>query len=203
MWMPVIRTSVLALSLAASLLAACTSTGPREAAGPMASPQVTVSSELEQRGITKPEGVQVENAGQPGTKRLIRRAISDLKKVDLWSPLTKHLYGVKFATRPGRDSIPDDGHLADAFLTAKIDGDEGGTFCDIMFFPAAMRDDLARWRSYHARGLLSEPAPSGRQFWASIMAHELAHCLKEKRGEIAAGKWERRALEAVRSAGLE
>lgn len=174
-----------------------------EGAAPSPRAPGPVSPAPEQRGITKPRGVLVENAGQPGTKTIIRRAMADLKKVGLWRPLTKHLYGVKFATRPGRHSIPDDGHLADAFLTARIDGDEGGTYCDIMFFPAAMEDDLTRWRGYHARGLLPEPAPTDRQFWASIMAHELAHCLREKRGEEEAGRWEQRALEAVREAGLE
>ncbi|MGI8775289.1 MAG: hypothetical protein ACR2KQ_09830 [Actinomycetota bacterium] len=189
--------------LVALLMGACSGASTPEPAARPTAPDTAPSPGLEQRGITKPEGVIVENAAQPGTKKLVREAIADLKEVGIWRKLTKHLYGVKFATRPGRNSVPPDGHLADAFLTAKVDGDVGGTYCDIMFFPVAMADDLARWRSYHAQGLVAEPAPTARQFWASIMAHELSHCMRKKRGEKAARAWEKRALEAVISARLE
>ncbi len=143
------------------------------------------------------------NAALGGSKRLVNTAIGDLKKVGLWRPLTNHLYSLKFATRLGRLNVPEDGHLADAYLTAAINGNEGGAACDVMFFPTAMADDLARWRTYHSQGLLADPAPTLRQFWGSIMAHELAHCLKHGRGEPTAERWEARALAALREAGIE
>jgi hypothetical protein len=155
-----------------------------------------------QRGITDPKGVIVENVSLEETTQDVERAIGDLKEVGLWRRLTSHLYGVKFGSRNGRSNIPDDGHLADAFLTAKIDGNIGGTYCDIVFFPTAMEDDLDRWRSYYSQGLLSDEAPTFRQFWASIMAHELSHCFDGPHGEPVALRWEAKALAAVREAGL-
>ena len=152
-----------------------------------------------ERGITQPEGLTVENVAHGHSKRLVANAITDLKKEGLWKPLTKHLYVIKIGSRLGRSNVPDDGHLADAYLTAQIDDGIGGSLCDIMFFPTAMSDDLARWRSYNAQGLLDDPAPTRRQFWASILAHELAHCLDHGSDEKVAEKWEAKALEAVRS----
>lgn len=172
-------------------------------ASPSSVPTASASPTPQERGITNPEGVIVTNAGLEGSDRRIATAVKDLKRVRLWRRLTKHLYAAKFGSRPGRHQIPDDGHLADAFLTAQIEEDAGGPFCDIMFFPTAMRDDLDRWRTYYAQGLLDDPPPSLRQFWASIMAHELAHCLPGGKGEPAAQRWEQRALQAVRAARLE
>lgn len=197
------RVPVALVLLIAMLMGACSERSTPEPAARPTARATTSSPGPEQRGITKPAGVIVENAAQPGTKKLVRQAIADLKEVGIWRRLTRHLYGAKFATRPGRSAVPPDGHLADAFLTAKVDGDVGGTYCDIMFFPVAMADDLTRWRRYHAQGLVAEPAPTTRQFWASIMAHELSHCMRKERGEKAARAWEKRALEAVVSAGLE
>lgn len=156
----------------------------------------------ERRPITKPNRLLITNAALDGSRRQVARAIRDLRRIGMWRRLTRDLYAVRFATRPGRDQVPDDGHLADAYLTAQIDGRRGGSLCDVMFFPVAMAEDLDRWRSYHFRGLLGEAAPSERQFWAAIMAHELAHCLKGGSGEGAAMRWERRALRRLSEAGI-
>ncbi len=155
-----------------------------------------------QRGITDPKGVVVTNVSLERTKEDVDQAIHDLKEVGLWRALTRHLYEVKFGSRNGRSNVPDDGHLADAFLTAKVDGNIGGTFCDILFFPTAMEDDLDRWESYYSQGLLDDEPPTLRQFWASIMAHELGHCVDGPHGEAVAMRWESKALLAVRKAGL-
>jgi hypothetical protein len=165
-----------------------------------ATPRPTASA---RRGITTPERLILTNAAFGRSSGRVDQAVADLKKVELWRKLTGHLYELKIGSRLGLESIPDDGHLADAYLTAKIDGDEGGSYCDIMFFPAAMAADLARWENYYRSDLLDDPPPSSRQFWASILGHELAHCQRGRNGEPAALKWEDRVLAAVRAAGLE
>ena len=193
---------LLACALAAALLfAACSEDSPRpgEAASSVSPPPAQSEESAAERGITQPEGTVVQNAAHGASKRSVSNAIKDLKKVGLWKPLTRHLYVIKISSRLGRSSVPEDGHLADAYLTAQIDDDGvGGSLCDIMFFPTAMSDDLARWRTYHAQGLLADPAPARREFWGAILAHELAHCLDHGKGEAAAERWEARALEALR-----
>ena len=196
---------LIACALAAALLfAACSEDNPRPgevAASPSSAPAQAEGTAAE-RGITQPDGTVVQNVAHGASKRSASRAIKDLKKVKLWKPLTEHLYVIKIGSRLGRPSVPEDGHLADAYLTAQIDDDGvGGSLCDIMFFPTAMADDLRRWRTYNAQGLLVDPAPTGRQFWAAILAHELAHCLDHGKGEPAAERWEARALEALRRRG--
>jgi len=193
------RRAVTAATCVVLLLVGCDGGGGR----PGAAPTPSATSSPAARGITKPEGLIVRNAALGFSKKLVRRAIADLKEVGLWKPLTRHLYSIRFASRLGRVNIPEDGHLADAYLTAEIDGNEGGAMCDIMFFPSAMAADLARWRAYHSQGLLPDPPPTIRQFWASITAHELAHCLKHGRGEPTAERWEARALAALRDAGIQ
>lgn len=191
---------ILGIVVVAVLFAACN--GGPEAPSAQPSPAASPSaSQPAERGITQPEGTSVQNVAHGPSKRLVATAIRDLKRVKLWKPLTKHLYVIKIGSRLGRSNVPEDGHLADAYLTAQIDDDGvGGSLCDIMFFPTAMADDLARWRTYNAQGLLDDPAPTRSQFWAAILAHELAHCLNHGSGEPLAEKWEARALEAVRAA---
>lgn len=190
-----------AVLLACSLLlVACSTEGPRTPPVAAPSPSETAGDgEPSERGITQPEGTTVQNVAHGKSKRTVATAVRDLKRVRLWKPLTKHLYVIKIGSRLGRSNVPDDGHLADAYLTAQIDDGVGGSLCDIMFFPTAMDDDLARWRTYNAQGLLDDPAPTRRQFWASILAHELAHCLNHGSGEGVAERWEARALKAVRA----
>jgi hypothetical protein len=142
--------------------------------------------------------VTVQNDALGDSEELVERAIADLKRLGFWGDLTDHLYVLKISSRPGPDRIPDDGHLADAFLTAQIDETTAGSLCDVMFFPDAMVADLARYEDYYNRGLLPDPTPTLRQFWASILGHELAHCLDHGRGEPTAERWEKKVLAAAR-----
>jgi hypothetical protein len=139
-------------------------------------------------------GVRVRNDAFGPSVRFVGRAVRDLKRLDLWGPLTDHLYVIEVGSRLGRDNIPRDGHLADAYITGLVEEEGAGALCDIMFYPTAITDDLARWRTYHAGGYLEAPPPSLRQFWAALLAHELGHCMEGPRGERVAERWERRAL---------
>lgn len=189
------------LLLACVLLAGCSGSNPQPAAdGRSATPRPTASAK---RGITTPKRLILTNSAFGRSRARVATAIEDLKAVGYWKDLTGHLYELKIGSRLGLENVPEDGHLADAYLTAKIDGEEGGSYCDIMFFPAAMSADLERWRNYYASGLLDDPAPTFRQFWAAILGHELAHCQRGRNGEPAALKWEDKVLAAVREAGLE
>jgi hypothetical protein len=96
--------------------------------------------------------------------------------------------------------VPSDGHLADAFLTAQIDKRGAGSLCDILFFPQAMTDDLVRYENFYEQGLLPDPTPTLRQFWVSILGHELAHCLRHGSGEPVAERWEKKVLDRAREA---
>ena len=190
------KTAAFLLCLTMFFGACSGSDAPGAGPSPKASP--SAQDDPAERGITKPERLIVQNVAHGGSKKLVATAIADLKREGLWRPLTKHLYVVKVGSRLGRSNVPEDGHLADAYLTAQIDEGVGGSLCDIMFFTTAMADDLARWRTYNAQGLLDDPAPTRRQFWASILAHELSHCLDHGSDEEVAERWEAKALDAVR-----
>jgi hypothetical protein len=159
-------------------------------------------------------------AGEPGVQRrppsrsarvvvtangpardLVRRSVADLRRLHYWRSLTSHLDEIALSTRSGTASIPEDGHLADAFLT--VTGNASGALCDIRFYPAAIARDLRRQARFYSAGQLAERPPNLRQFWVSILAHELAHCLPHEnffrqRGEPIARAWEHRALERAR-----
>jgi hypothetical protein len=190
------------LLLCSLLLAACTSDPerrlrvekPRMDVGPTSTP-----AEAEERPSLERRGAKVENVAFGRSRGHARRAIKDLKEIGLWRRLTDHLYVVKIGSRLGRESIPEDGHLADAILTAQVDEQGGGSLCDIRFYPTAMGDDLVRWAQYYSQNLLPEPAPTVRQFWGAILAHELAHCLGDGKGEPIAERWEDRALRGLRT----
>jgi hypothetical protein len=183
-------------SVAAALaLAGCSGAGdpaPAARATPSPSPSPSASP------VINPPGVVVDNVAFGRSKRRLQRAISDLKKVDLWYPLTKHLFKLKLASRLGVSNIPEDGHLADAVLTGAIEEDAQGRLCDLMFFPNAIAQDIDRWRLYYSQGALIDPPPTLRQFWGSILAHELGHCFPGSPGEKVAERWEREALERLR-----
>lgn len=143
--------------------------------------------------------VRVENQALGSSERLVTRAIHDLKALGFWDDLTDHLYVLKISSRPGRTRIPKDGHLADAFLTAQIDKRGAGSLCDILLFPQAMTDDLVRYENFYEQGLIADPTPTIRQFWVSILGHELAHCLHHGSGEPTAERWEKKVLAAARA----
>ncbi len=140
--------------------------------------------------------VRLENEAFGASKRRLSQAIADLKAIGLWDDLTHHLYVVNIQSRPGTANIPDDRHLADAFLTAEIDEQGSGGLCSIMFFPAAVRAEYAELVAY-ADDHPAYQAPTFRHFWASILGHELAHCFKGQPGEDVARRWEARVLEEL------
>lgn len=127
-------------------------------------------------------------------RRRLRTAVEDLRRIGVWPRLTRHLYVVKLGARPGRANVPPDAHLADAVRSAYVDARGQGLLCDVVVFPAAITADLARWRSYHAAGLLPQPAPPPRHFWAAIVGHEIAHCLAHRAPEQVAISWEEKIL---------
>lgn len=199
------RRSLLSIVVAALILGACEQA---ERSSEQATPEVAASTvdagspTPERRGLTRPEEVVVDNLASGRYRRYLETAIADLKAISFWGRLTKELFVVEVSARPGRAFVPEDAHLADAFRTLDIREDHAGVLCDITFYPTAMTDDLDRWRDYYDRGLLPDRPPTVRQLWASILAHELSHCLKRDNDEEAAQEWERRALEALREAGL-
>jgi hypothetical protein len=140
--------------------------------------------------------VRLENDALGACKRRVNQAVADLKAIGLWDDLTNHLYVVNIQSRPGTTNIPDDGHLADAFLTAQIDDQGSGGLCSIMFFPAAVQGEYAELLAYAAEQPTYQ-APSLRHFWASILGHELGHCFKGQPGEDVARRWEHRVLEEL------
>ena len=201
---PSVRAS--ALLACVLLLGACSSPadpGPAPDQVAPATPGPSSSGPAE-RGITDPPGVIVVNGALgAGDRRLVTTAVEDVKATGLWKELTGHLYSVRIGIRPGEERIPEDGHLADALRTLKLDGDLGGIYCQITFYSAAMAGDLERVGEYFDQGLIATPPPSERQFYAAILGHELAHCLGKGKGEQVAQAWEKKVLDAVKDAGIE
>lgn len=186
--------------LVVTFLGACEDAPPpRPEARPTTSPSPTVS---ERGSIVRTP--KIDNRATGKTAGHIERAIRDLKAVGYWRRLTKDLYVVSVGSRPGRQYVPDDRHLAEARAFPYVDDDGGGRLCDITFFPTAMADDLALQQRYFDQGLLDRGPPTVRNFWSSILGHELAHCLPHERDgnpaltpEPAAHRWEMKVLEAV------
>ncbi|MBA2725007.1 MAG: hypothetical protein H0U53_03360, partial [Actinobacteria bacterium] len=114
----------------ALILAGCSSTAERSSpdASDRAEPAATASGPAE-RGITNPPGVIAVNGALGADRKLVAQAIADVKTVGFWRELTGHLYSVRMGVRPGEERIPEDGHLADAIRTIKLDGDVGGIYC--------------------------------------------------------------------------
>ena len=188
--------------LGAALIASgCSGAEPRS--GATGAPSPAGPSAL--RAPTQPP-LRVENSAAGRSGRLIARAVRDLKRGGFWRPLTRHLYKIHLSTRDGSVNIPDDGHLADALLTADIDRRGSGTLCDIRFYPAAVTRDLVRQWEFFEDGRLPRRPPTLRRFWAAILAHELAHCLPHPNplrqvGEPVARRWERRVLHGAPTPG--
>ena len=157
------------------------------------------SAERPPTQATGPSRFRVEMEAKGRARPLLIRAVADLKRIGFWGDLTSHLYVLRIDSRVGRLNVPRDGHLADAYYTGTIDRRGAGELCDVMFFSTAVSDDLARWRGFWAAGRIAEPPPSVRHFYASLLAHELAHCRHGARGEPEAIRWERRARDALRA----
>ena len=178
---------------------ACDTTEPRAVVETPA-PRSPSPTERQSRPPIETPVVTIEAPGRVGDR--LTQAVEDLQTIDLWDPLTHHLFGVKLDSRSGGANVPDDEHLADAYYTGVLAKGSGGEVCDIMFFPTAVQRDLERWSGYYAAGLISGPPPTLRQFYGALVAHELAHCRRGPRDEPVARAWEERALEALRAAGI-
>lgn len=173
--------------------AACEEVPQKRWSPPPPSPRVTSTPDrLPQRDRPR---VVIEATGV--TRDRLQTAISDLKRIQVWSKLADRLYAIELDSRSGIANVPEDGHLADAYYTGILDGGGGGTVCDVMFFPSAVTADLARWRDYYARGLAADVPPTVRAFYGSLVAHELAHCRPGPRGEDVARAWEDRVRDAL------
>ena len=204
---------VLAAAVILLLVApACDGAGPnrprttaRRPQGASESPRGRAKKSVEprERAATDPGGVHLENKGLTvSDRRRVRRAVQDLKDLGFWRELTSHVASVTVATRPGPERAPADGHLADALMTVRL-GRFPGYSCDIMIFSQALEDDVANQAIYYSEGRLSAPPPTLGQFWAIILAHELAHCSpRGRRGEAYSTKWEQRVLEAFGTSRL-
>jgi len=194
------RVVVAAVSLAL-MLAACDG-GPTPAArrsGP--SPAVSPSAEVRRTTVRTPK---IDNRATGRAAARVALAIRDLRRTRFWRPLTRRIYVVSVGSRPGRQYVPDDGHLAEARAFPFLDDDGGGRLCDITFFPTAISDDMKLQARYFEQGLLERGPPSRRHFWAAILGHELAHCLpRRERGmpamspEPVAQRWEDKVLAAL------
>jgi hypothetical protein len=191
---PATRQHVVALTIVGLVAAACSAAPDNP---PLAHPPSPKGSPSK-RTITRPNRAKVSFRATGKSARRLRQAERDLKTVGLWARLADHLYEVRVAVRPGRSDIPDDRHLADAYPSAVAAPGGYGSLCDIVFYPAAIEADLARWRRLHARGLLGAPPPNLQQYWGSILAHELGHCLGNGKGEAVAQHWEAIARERLR-----
>lgn len=152
----------------------------------------------QERKATRPE-LRIDNQGHTGPDRVrVQRAIRTLEELGFWDELTGHLHTVIVRTRPGERRKPLDGHLADSLYTARIGPGPDGLVCDIVIFSEALADDVEVQNSNYERGAVAVPAPSLKQFWAVILAHELAHCTTPgQRGERRSTRWEHRVLRAM------
>ncbi|MQB00083.1 MAG: hypothetical protein GEU78_07275 [Actinobacteria bacterium] len=190
-----------ALVLALALAACDPSDRPPPAARPTSPAAVSPTPEQRTPSVRLPK---IDNRASGVTRARLQRAIRDLRAVGFWRRLTKNLYVVSIGSRPGRQYVPEDGHLAEARAFPFLDDDGAGRLCDITFFPTAINDDLRLQAHYHEEGLLDRAPPTRRHFWAAILGHELAHCLPNQKdglpaltGEAVARRWEKRVLAAV------
>ncbi|MDQ4095410.1 MAG: hypothetical protein M3174_04290 [Actinomycetota bacterium] len=161
---------------------------------------------MRERDRTRPQrtrGVPVRNlALNRADRRSVERAVADLKRLGFWKRLTREVETVIVSTRPGPGRVPPDGHLANAIRNVRL-GRHAGYVCDVMIFSFALKRDVARQEIYYSEGRLPHPPPTLRQFWAVILAHELAHCTdRGARGEAYSTIWERRVLDAFGIARL-
>jgi hypothetical protein len=200
--MVVLRAVPILVALALALVAC---DGDDERRGPAARstapPAASPSPERRTPSVRLPK---IDNRASGAARARLARAIGDLRATALWRRLTKDLFVISVGSRPGRQYVPDDGHLAEARAFPYVDDDGSGRLCDITFFPTAIDDDLRLQAHYHEQGLLDRAPPTKRHFWTSILGHELAHCLPNQRdglpaltGEAAARRWERKVLAAV------
>ena len=152
---------------------------------------------LKKRKPTGPKNARLMIDARGAAKGLTREAIGALKKMGYWDDLTKNIYAIRISSRGGALSVREDGRLADSLWTYYRDDKTGelGDLCDLLFFTQAIEDDVARQAVYYAQGRLDHPAPTLPEFWAVLLAHEVAHCsTRGQRGEAYSTRWETKVL---------
>jgi|GEM_PF-2453375 hypothetical protein len=188
--------TVLFVVLMASLVGAACTRGSASAPAPQ--PEVSASPAPSPTGDRPERDLKVWNEAVGKSRKRVRAAIRDLKRVGMWQKLIwKDLYVVQIQSRPGVQRVPEDGHLADASYHSYIDDDGSGSLCFILFYGRALKNDLDRWNSYAAQGIARYDPPTLEDYWAAVLAHELGHCHRGLRGEKVARRWESRAWIAL------
>ena len=144
--------------------------------------------------------LRLKNEATGESRRLLGRAIEDLRRLGYWKRLTDHLYSVWITVRPPSSEVPDDHYLAHSLVQPFAVGRHLGERCHINFYADAMQDETEQITE-DAVGAGTEPSPDLVQtVWTSILAHERSHCLpyETKAGarvggpEPRARKWEKR-----------
>lgn len=198
---PVRWVAVVAILTALAAAPACTS---RPGLPPMTGPTGDPSpAPTEARRDASDGPPKVVNAAGDASRAEITQAIRDLKTANVWAAVTPDdVDRIEIRSRDGVERVPDDKHLAEAQRVPYLVGERFAVDCLIVFFPDALRRDLVVQADGYDSGYLDSPPPSERQFWAAILAHELAHCLRWAGGEPFAEKWETRTLAALQGAGI-
>ena len=130
--------------------------------------------------------LKVENNGLGASKRLIRLAIAELKRIDYWEQLTRDFYYLRFGTRP--DPVQNDDRISDIVAGGLVDESGSGASCDIYFYEGPMKQE---YREKKSRGL---GWLSLRHFWTSWLAHEIARCRGTGDRDSSADRWQLRTL---------
>jgi hypothetical protein len=194
------RAAALALAVTICLPAGCSSGSPdgRNSGPPATKAGSSAESSPKKRPRTKPRMFVANKALSERDRVRIRRAVKELKRLGFWKDLTRHLWQVRVSSRPGAQRIPPDGHLADSvYQLHRVRGTHLEPVCDIFFYSRALKLDVERQAEAEAAGALTEPAPGLGQFWAVVLAHELAHCTtRGQKGEAYSTRWEDRVLDA-------
>ena len=150
------------------------------------------------RSPSKPRLPKLEIVAPRAARRTVARTVRDLEAIGLWRRLTRRLYAIRLSVRGGASGVPEDMHLADASYTGLVDEHGAGSLCDVFLFARAIRNDHERQRRLHLEDRAARP-PALRVFWASVLAHELAHCSERgQRGERWSEHWEARVRELSR-----
>ena len=201
------------LGIALVIGCACTSVEPQAA---VTSPSPSPSRSLfttDQGGRAKPGPADITLVFETGRfeQNLFEKTVRDLVRVGAWKKLTKGLHSVELETHPGARSKAGV-HLADAAVRFAVTEGKPLVVCDIRFYPRAIRQELRlfrrvkqlgasprQWRDYNGNGVFDEQLPRKSDFWASILAHELAHCLVGPHGERVARAWEYKTMRRLRA----
>ena len=175
-----------------SLAVACEAAPPEFELAPPVQPSPAT---IKQKSVASPRAT-VTIKGGPLTHPAMSDAVAEIKRLHLWRRMSSHLTRLRIRARPGVSAVPQDRHLADSLYrpTRRTDG----RYCQVTFYPRAMRDDLAKQRYYYSQDRLPLEPPTMDEFWVAILAHELTHCRDHNRTEKIALEVERRVLKLLR-----